>query len=298
MPSNSGRPPAFGRVDILDPEGAEVRFVLPRLQEVTGVVVDATGQRLEMVCVSVTCRGLASHEVVSNPQGEFRVLLPPGTEAELRVAGRYATAGSSGYTLDPALTSDAVRAAAGASGIRLRARDVARDRTLRVVVVAPDDRPVSGATVAWVPRGGGEPVEAVTGAKGAARLTGLPAHEIAINLRLPASATFLPHRPSRLVPGGQEATLRCHEAVRIVGLVLAPQGGAAAGAVLVADNGEEEFATQTDAQGRFEVLIPANWESIDLAAHWRCPDGTLATCGIRARRPSDAEQTLQLRRVR
>jgi len=154
--------------------------------------------------------------------------------------------------------SEPVRAEAGATGVEIRLHRVARDRTLRVKVVFPDGTPVQGV---WA---FAERSRAETGADGIASFTGLPAGEIGV------SATTPPDRkdviwatPIRVVPAGQDVTLTLRTALPISGVVLMPDGTAAADAsvqVRVAEAGLLRvcYRASTDAQGRFSVPIAAD----------------------------------------
>jgi RNA polymerase sigma-70 factor (ECF subfamily) len=250
-----GSTPPFRRYPkLLDlpADSSEVRLVLERWAPITGVVVDGLGKGVGHARVVALWTG-GSRYTYTSVQGEFRAIVPPGTEAALIVSGRT----NSDFMLDPDLSSEPVRAAAGARGVRLIAGSAARTQSLRVKVVGPDDRPIQNARVL----GKGE--EAETDKAGIARLTSLPGYGIRIEVD---AAGFAPPVPVDVVPHGQEITLRCRVGVVLRGSVITSGTTPAAGARVLVVAGEEEFETVTDDAGRFELMVPAGAERVGLVA--------------------------------
>jgi protocatechuate 3,4-dioxygenase beta subunit len=287
----------YGEADpITDlPEGVdEARFVLPRWEEILGSVVDEAGVPVAGAIVEVRWGSAEPRKVSTSGHGRFHVSVPPGTVAELRVVGRYVPApGGSAMMEDGGLVSELHRVAAGSRDLTIRATAPRRDATLRVRVLTPTGKPLQGARVTYQPQPMENRVTVETDAEGRAVLTDLPVAEIGV------SAFFDPRRTGfmfplwqKVTPAGQEIVLKCREAARLKGIVVDPDGKPLFAQVFALHEGQM-FNAFADKQGRFEMLVPADAESLDLQAAHKSPDGQFQ--GFAKHRLADGEARIVIK---
>jgi hypothetical protein len=135
--------------------------------------------------------------------------------------------------------------------------EVERTQSLRVTIVDPDGRPVSGARVAC------EDKTVETDDDGVASLRSLPSRRMRVNAY---AAGFAPPVPVEVVPRGQEITLRCRVGVVVRGRVITSAATPAAGAHVLILVGDERLQTTTGRDGRFEAIVPASRQSVGFVA--------------------------------
>lgn len=267
----------YGDVDpITDlPDGiGEARFTLPRWEEILGLVVDEAGAPLAGAIVEVRWGAGEPRKVSTSGHGKFHVSVPPGTVVELRVVGKYAPApGMMGMMEGGGLVSEVQRVAAGSRDVAIRATVPRRDATLRVRVLTPDGKPRQRAIVTYQPQPMENRVTVETDADGRAVLADLPAAEIGVSAWFdPRRVGFMFPLVQKVTPRGQEVVLKCREAVRLKGIVVDPEGKPRFAQVFALHEGQM-FDAFADKQGRFELLVPADAESLDLQAAHKTPDG-------------------------
>ena len=146
---------------------------------------------------------------------------------------------------------------AGATGLVLKARAVEATRTLRVRVLAPDGTPTDAPVLAWPTA---RPFYVSTQG-GIAEIGGLPDEEVTVRAGRPEEWSWAPPAPIRVVPRGQEVTLRFRKAGTIVGSVLLPDGSPATQTYIHAYAGREDLAAVTTEQdGTFRLAFEPDVE--------------------------------------
>jgi RNA polymerase sigma-70 factor (ECF subfamily) len=238
----------------LDGDEREEVFVLVKEGLVRGRVEGPEGAPVTMARLEVR---QADRTVGHGGTGEddtFEVRVPREGTFDLVLAGR----------LDPGsphesriLRGELKDMRAGATGLVLRARAVEATRTVRVRVLAPDGSPAEASVLASP---SARPFYVVTSG-GIAELAGLPDEEVQVQVSGAWEWSWLDPKPLRVIPAGQEVTLRFRKAGTIVGRVLLPDGSPAAQASVAALRGKDELATcYAAADGSFGLALEPGTE--------------------------------------
>jgi hypothetical protein len=228
-----------------DPD--DFRLVLRKKATIQGTVLGEDGQPLGECWIAAKRDGKNIATARPAADGTFSLDVPQDESFDVEFMG---VATARGAIEQEAFAADPVRARSGATGVQLRVRRLEADRTLRVRVVFPDGTPAAGVPVfAGLATGN-------TGDDGVAELKSLVAREISVRASLPRGRTdVLWPLPTKVVPAGQEVTLKLRKTVAITGVVLLPDGTAAAGAIVQVPG---IAGVATDAEGRFTVRVPAD----------------------------------------
>lgn len=178
-----------------------------------------------------------------------------------------------------------------ASGVVIQARRIEVDASLAIRVVDPSGAPVPEAQV-WAFGGGLNNTEGpfAPNAKGLMQvrfadedgvlvLDELTAEPVQIAAGPPLESDLSPEtiqtQWTTVVPRGQEITLALRRGSLLIGVVVAPDGAPAPGAIVTAWHDEGRFWATADAAGRFRVAVPPD-SSYRLVAQWQDgppPDG-------------------------
>jgi protocatechuate 3,4-dioxygenase beta subunit len=207
------------------PETREIRCVLKRGVALAGRVVGPDGAGVALAGVEVWSRGAFVTSLIADDEGRFEATVSPhdGPYA-LRLDG---SAGGWQALRDAGLTGSVDDVPAGATGVVVKARPVARDHVQVVRVRDPDGRPVEGATVRafWALEAG--KATATTDAAGVATLAGLPDLPCAWRAE-PGSGEgdLLPTRGTRTLPSDVPVEIALRRGVRVRGRVVLPPDAA------------------------------------------------------------------------
>ncbi|HVG93926.1 MAG TPA: carboxypeptidase-like regulatory domain-containing protein, partial [Planctomycetota bacterium] len=207
------------------PETTEVRCVLKRGVALAGRVVGPDGAGIALAGVEVWSRGAQMTSLITDDEGRFEATVPPhdGPYA-IRLDG---SAGGWQALRDAGLTGSVDDVPAGATGVVVKARPVARDRAQVVRVRDPDRRPVEGATVRalWAREAG--TATATTDAAGVAVLAGVPELLCAWSAE-PGSGEgdLLPTHGTRTLPSDVPVEIALRRGVRVRGRVVLPADAA------------------------------------------------------------------------
>jgi hypothetical protein len=147
---------------------------------------------------------------------------------------------------------------AAGSDIVVRCTPIALDRTLTVLLVAPDGTPAPDVAVGVTgPNGAVVPgMFPTTDDDGRVVFTDLPARSLRISA-YPQSRGFLGPEYVDVLPDGQELRLVCRTASRTTGTVVDRAGTAQPhGSVRALRHGEFVASGSVDREGRFVLLLP------------------------------------------
>ena len=123
-----------------------------------------------------------------------------------------------------------------------------------------------------------------------------PARKISIFVLLEEETRYLGPRQVKVLPKGQQITLRCRRQIRVRGRVLRQDGSVAPRARLELRIDGDEWAWNCDGAGRFDFPAPASAKRIDFKVTWETPDGT-RRLGVRdGYRPTEGELEITLDR--
>jgi len=229
----------------LEAQGQTERIVLRRSARISGSVVSSDGSPLGGMLVVAIEPG-SSPEIdqgisaFADPDGAFEILVPAGRAVDLLCPGtRQFTAGERrGMAWSPHLGS--LRGIVPpAEGLVLRLDEIARDRALAVRVVGPDGTPFEGVGVfvKIPPPGLASIAQTLTESGGVARFADLPATEVEIACKLPATPApgnsgWIEPEPVTLVPDGQEIVLTLRLGTHLAVTVVDGGGATVPGAVV------------------------------------------------------------------
>ncbi|HEX5135517.1 MAG TPA: sigma-70 family RNA polymerase sigma factor [Planctomycetota bacterium] len=255
----------------LPEDATEARFVLPRWEEIRGMVTDADGTPISKAVVEGRREPGVSEFVTTDGHGRFRLVVPPGSVADIHVTARYKPSQAAGGTLvQRADIHGEVRdVLAGARDVVIRVEPRPYDRKITVRVLAPDGTPLEGASVGCSPSLPDGSVE--TGADGRVSIANAPDEEILVWCQVDSRALgFVGPKSQRVTANGQEIEMRCRTGIPLRGTVVGPDGKPVSGArVSAADESRLSYEAFSDAQGRFEILVPEDLESAALSARDR-----------------------------
>jgi hypothetical protein len=240
----------------LEGDEREVTFVVVLEGLVRGRVETPEGAPLAAAQV-VALEGDRNVGVIgTRTDGTFEMQVPPDATFDLELTGKSYDSRPPKEPLR--LLRGQVRGVrTGASDVVIKAEAVPVPRTLRVRVLSPDGEPAT-ASVHASPSAWPFSVETKDGV---AELRGLPDEEVRVSIGRSPLWRWLRPEPLRVVPAGQEVTLRFREARTIAGRVLMPDGSPAKGASIRAYRGNEEIDDAiADAEGQFRLAFEPSIE--------------------------------------
>lgn len=174
---------------------------------------------------------------------------------ELGVAGDGLTVGRTCHVeLEEARVG---KVSAGDEGVELWTRRHGNDGSVSVLLLDPEERPISGVLVWAHQQSRCRRIGTHTNVQGRARLSGLTTLPqcVAIDVRA-SERDWLPLKLEPVSLEGQELVIRFRAGHRIRGQVLTGGGGIAAGAkIQVEPPGDGPAGEKADADGRFEMLL-------------------------------------------
>jgi RNA polymerase sigma-70 factor (ECF subfamily) len=236
----------------------EVVIVLREGTRTTGRVVGPDGEPVPHAPVAIVQAGGRSTQATADAEGRFEAVVAPNGALDLSFDGLIPPDRGPSAT-DTGLRGHLAGIAPGTRDVVLRCERVARDRTLRVLVVAPDGTPVTDAPF-WYATGGatgqGTMAFAKTGREGRATLTGLTPDELALSTMI--SGEWYASVEQRAKPDGGEVTLAYRRAIVVAGTAAWPDGSVPKKCDARLCRGEVSMCgNDTDASGRFRLLAPA-----------------------------------------
>jgi hypothetical protein len=239
---------------MLEGDEQEATFVLVAEGLVRGRVESPEGAPVTMAQIEVRQGGRQVGYGATGEDDAFEIQVPRDGTFDLVLTGRNDPRPAEESRI---LRGELTGIRAGATDLVLRARAVEATRTLRVRVLDPDGQPATAHVIAspstWP--------FFMQAEGGLAELRGLPAEEVQVYTGSPPVWSWLRPNPVRVVPAGQEVTLRFREATTIVGKVLLPDGSPAAHASVHAYRGREGVADAVaDMDGRFGLAFEPDTE--------------------------------------
>ncbi|MEZ6197322.1 MAG: sigma-70 family RNA polymerase sigma factor [Planctomycetota bacterium] len=238
----------------------EVRIVVEREVRLEGRVIGPDDEALAGFEIEVRFEGGRIETAMSHFDGTFAIDGPAGRPAILELTGQHSEAMAPGmFTM---VASEYVGklegVAAPASGLVLRAERAVGDKSLRVIVVDPEGRPVPGAEVHGAPHG--EYRTFVADEEGSVSFRELRPIAFNLSARL-AGERAEEHYPSetlKVTPADQTVRLALRPARRLTGRVELEDGSPAVKfAVTARLDGEEHYRAITDEDGRFAMTLVA-----------------------------------------
>ena len=259
------------------PADQEVLFVLQERVRIEGIILAPDGTPLRGMQIRSSCPGQNPRYGIqySGPEGRFAFSVLAGAVVDIVVPGRrdedpsYAV----GSSRASPYRGEALGIVAPAKDVRIVARIVDYDRTLSVTLLDWDGKPMPdmriGASNTSGPAGSAD-----TGPDGKASFEGLPAEEVTVSVENrwrnhlpPEVLKHLPPKPpedvifpsTRLVPAGQEVTLRFERGVMVRGVALNPQGKPERSVMIFVHseiNDERHGFSRSDREGRFQFPVP------------------------------------------
>ncbi|MCZ6691252.1 MAG: carboxypeptidase regulatory-like domain-containing protein [Planctomycetota bacterium] len=248
------------------PAGQEVLFVLEAAALIRGTVKGPDGAPVPGITLTASFqrKGLQPAYGFSGADGSFTISCPVGTIADISVSGSpMSMPGGRDSQEQAAWFQGGIRGiAAPAEGVEISLERLPLDRSVVVLVLDPDGNSVTGATVfatsasilqsnnPWV-----------TGTDGRVRLENLAPTEVTISVSLVTSADAhrdtLPQASIKVIPEGQEVTVRFSRGVSMSGIVLDADGNPAGWCRIMAESrvGPVAFAGADEA-GRFRIVVP------------------------------------------
>jgi hypothetical protein len=245
-----------------------VTIELERAGFATGIVLGIDGRPLPQAALRIVSMGenveQGAGTAFSDLEGKFRVVVPARGAAEIILTGIVNRMEGIHEGEIPPFGGRLAGVAAGARDLVVRARPLTFDRALSVRVLAPDGSPLAGAQVFARDMGGTlvPGANVLTGEAGVAALKGLPDGDVSVwakAVRLPAAGDWMDASLYPLLAEGQTVTLRIREGLRVRGEVTTTDGEPVADAYVTAyRRGEMLRSAQTDADGIFSLLVPAD----------------------------------------
>ena len=267
--------------------GAQEAIVrLEPAEVLRGKVVDSEGRPLNLFTVRV----LRGTEVLNNSwtgaDGRFAMRVPSGATVDVELEGTRLEEIGSGHVSRDAFVEGRVEGVSAADDdIVITARTVAHDGALTVLVTGPSGGALEGARVYVTGRGMHAVADGITGPDGRVTLRGLPRADLeVIAARAPGAEGqewTLPERTA-VKPDGQTITLAYRRAARVRGVVVDRAGEPVEGARVSGKYGNNEYHANTDAQGRFEVVVAVDTDSVELRA-WHAADPGAQSDAVKAR---------------
>ena len=254
------------RVSIL-PDGREVRIVLRKALWIRGVVLSPEGEPLPRILVRANYRreGMGQSSAYTDEEGRFAIPCVGGEVVDLVVDGQIKLPGGPNVRRwgESPYRGEVAGVAAPASGIEVRTSEDSMNRSLTVIVLDPDEKPVPSTGVR-IYGTGKEGRRAQTDESGRAVFSGLPAQTMRIVAdrphREPYRETVVASEGVDVLPEGQEVTLRLREAFVIAGKVVDAEGKPTAGAQVTLDVQQKYGESRiTNAEGRFRLTAPRGY---------------------------------------
>ncbi|MCK6460540.1 MAG: hypothetical protein L6Q95_11685, partial [Planctomycetes bacterium] len=227
-------------------DASEFRVVLKQKATIAGTAYGDDGKPVADALISAKQGGLQVTSAHTAADGSFSLEVPQGESFDLEFVSARGRGGE--YTAEP------VHAQSGSTGVEIRLRKAARDRTLRVKVVLPDGSPAVGAIV-LVDRVRGE-----TDGNGVAVLSGLSARGSPVMAVPPRGRQDLMFAaPQSHVADGQDVTLKLRLAAAVSGVVVMGDGLPGADAVVTFHRDSVMcYMARADPEGRFKAAIPSD----------------------------------------
>lgn len=285
-----------------------LRFVLEEGEPALGRVIDAQGAPVASVGVEAL---LADGRVVSrrmtDASGEFRCPVPKGRTVALAVtgSGQRDLPGRGTAPIDVAQEGrlDGVRA--GDTGLVLKVRPRAADRSLVVQVLAPDGSPAVGARVLASITSLAS-VSGTTDERGSVRLEQLPDRPVEVRVNpagvrwAPGSPPLAAERRAGITPSERPLTVLLQPCATLLGRVVDERGvGLTDVDVLALLPGGERPTARSGPDGRFGLpLHPTDDFPLDLEANYASPKGLLLLGTLRVESREEGGLTLVLRRAK
>jgi protocatechuate 3,4-dioxygenase beta subunit len=272
-------PWAAHRTGPLVPGGQEVRVALRPVAWIRGRVLGPEEEPIPGLYVTALGPGgeaLGGALAPCDGSGAFDLRVPEGETVTLRATGHRSVETKEGHVTvsDSGYRAELPGVAAPASGVFLRATRLAADRTLDVLVLDLEGRPVAGFPVnAW--RTSGESRAGRTDDAGRVRFEAMTedAWTLLPDLRVPGGMgdEAVPPAKVEVVPRGQEAVLRFRRGVPVEGIVLRPDGSPAPGAGLhynlEGGGGGSVRPPRAGEDGRFRLLF-GEGDALRIGAGW------------------------------
>ncbi|MHC4939641.1 MAG: sigma-70 family RNA polymerase sigma factor [Planctomycetota bacterium] len=232
------------------PEDQEVvEFTLKRAATITGVVLKPDGKPLPRALVGA--EGMSP--AYADEEGRFKLLVEPGARVDLVFRGSSNQRG----VVEQKYEGELRGVSAGARDQKLQLRDIEGGKSLTVLVLDPDGKPMAGERV-WALAGSNREGEGVTSDDGRVTLTNLLKRRMSVMVmgKRDRPADVVQPRAASVVPDGQEITLQFRRAVARSGVVT---GAKAAHVMLYRDvKGELQYVAHGRAndEGRFTLMVP------------------------------------------
>ena len=265
------------RPKTVSPADQEVLFVLQERVVIQGVVLAPDGTPLRGMQIRYTYPDQNPRYSIpySDRDGKFAFSVPAGAVVDIAIPGRRDEDPS--YAVGRSRTSpyrgEALGVVAPAKDVRIVTRMVNYDRTLNVTLLDWDGKPMPDMRIG-AGNTSGSVGSADTGPDGRASMDGLPAEEVTVSVsnrwashlppellkRLPPAPPENAIFPSvRLVPAGQEVTLRFELGAMVRGVTLNPQGKPERNVMVLvhSETSDESLGrARGDREGRFQFPVP------------------------------------------
>ena len=241
--------PPTNRETLVAADQTSVRLPLERGESISGVVRRRDGRPLSGALVVVR-PSEAGGACLADVHGAFRTTVRPGIVCDVVFESDVLKSGQT------ALYGIVRGVRAGATEVVLEVEEVAKDRTLTVLVRDPEGVPVKGAAVFF------GATSTKTDAAGRAGLTGLPGRPLLITAVHDAVAGWMNARLADVIPAGQEVFLDFRRGLKVEGAHRASDraggGGVARGASGRLDRGLGTLASrwQIRAHARSRRAVP------------------------------------------
>jgi hypothetical protein len=280
----------------VSPEDGEVEVTLNPAAALTGVVLDPEGAPLSGMRVDAVDAGsdTALASAVTGAAGRFLLCVPPEARVDLLVGGRRFPEGLDRNAEETGYRGESRGAVPGGAEVAIRTRRIDCSRSLTVLAVGPDGRPLAGVKAIVDSRAALCQVTRETDDSGRAWFAGLSGEEVRVfAARGDAGAARRFSHPAtvRAVPRGQEIVMRFLPGEPVRGRVIGGDGIPLVGATvdLMLDGGGEYLERAvTDGEGRFTVMGRPGARH-RLVVRWRDPDGGWHRGTMRSVLPSDLE---------
>jgi hypothetical protein len=238
--------PPGNRETLVAADQTAVGLALARGESISGVVRRRDGRPLSGALVQVRPHE-AGGACLADLQGAFRATVRARTVVDLVFEDDAVNRG--GPRERTALYGIVRGVRAGETGVVLEVEELARDRTLTVLVRDPEGVPVKGAAVFF------GATSTSTDAAGRAELTGLPARPLLITAMHDAVAGWMNGRLQDVTPAGQEVVLDFRRGLKVEGRIVGRTGPVAA-ASLEARQGEATVGWgRSGPDGKFTLAL-------------------------------------------
>jgi len=239
------------------PGGPEVRVVAYATVAIEGTVVDEAGSPLKGIQI-VTSGSKRLFLPPTGPNGTFSLNAKRGETFDISIAARtiFATRGDPSVATDSRLRGTLRGIVAPASGLVLVAREGVFDRTLSVLVVDPDERPVGGGSVFLHRADATADFSGTSDELGQVTFRSLEAGDYLVTAYSP-SPDWVESEPTPVATDSAPAIVRLRRGQPVAGVVLDSTGAAVAHAAITTRRSDRmQRGVRADEFGRFHFLVP------------------------------------------